>query len=93
MTTIEKIEDKALEYAKLGLDEPDIVFVSRNIYSDLLLENQQHHSKPIIGQITISIVTTVAELRVKVRNEWPNDNIVVGDHPIITILQKLGGII
>lgn len=95
MSVIQKIEEKALKYVESGLECPDFVFLSANLYSDLLKEMYSLSSSyPTPSRVTyVHLWTSVAKLNVKACSSWPNNSIIIGDHPILTVLQKLGGII
>lgn len=96
MSAIRKIEYAACRYYESGLECPDFVFVSADIYNDLLKEAMQMPNPYAFqgrGFTTFSVWTSVGQLTVKVCSSWPDDSIIIGDHPIFTILQKLGDII
>ena len=93
-SVLSKIESKAYTYAQSGLECPNFVHVSPDVYTDMVKESQNHGISPSYGPnygvFTISVLTNFGQLYVKVCNTWPPNSIVVGNHPLITILNKLG---
>ena len=97
MSVLQEIEDKSLKYVESGFECPDFVFLSPDLYSQLLREMNQHMythpPSPSSGIRTLTMYTSCAILKVQVCSAWPNDSIIIGDHPILMVLQKLEGII
>jgi len=88
MSTVERIQEQALKYQEVGLECPDFVFLSSDVYTTLEQEARQWATR-VSGFSVIKVYTSVGELTVKKSSSLPIDTIVVGNHPI-TILTKLG---
>lgn len=86
-----EIEKKALQYVESGLEHPDFVFVSSDVYADMRKELHDYaaHVTPA-GKNVITIWTSSGHLHVTICPSWPAESIVVGNHPLLPILNKLG---
>lgn len=93
---IDLIDQKVMEYAELGIEVPDFVTVSPDVFIKAFNEAQRHIvSSPGVYQSMngISIFrlwTSVGLMEIKRDVFLPTNTIIVGDNLLLTIFTKLG---
>jgi len=96
MAIIDDIDQKANEYYKSGLDCPDFVHLSPDVYSTFLKEMQPTNYTGMSGSPsgirTCEVYVSTGILKVNVGRNLKPGSIIIGDNPIIDMMIKLGGI-
>ena len=93
MSVIADIDQKASEYIKSGLECPDFVHLSPDVYSLLMHEmNNSRLSSHSTGLRTLSVYTSAGQLNVVVARNLNPGSIIVGDNAIVVMMLKLGDI-